>query len=140
MKYIKIVFIFFLVLSCISCASKQEKPISFVDIEGDQELTHKIVLEIADLIAQESTINTTIKLIYDFDDLLGDQLNDELKTRGFALSETDGVETTFTVNSLDATRIYIAIKMGKMLLSRIFVYEAQTGAIRPGSPLSKGEV
>ncbi len=140
MKWLQYISLFFLCLVCFSCASKQKGPVSFVDIENEPELINKIAVETVDLISQEKNVNTTINLVYDFGDALGDKIFEELKSRGYPLSETDGLQTNFVVNSLDGTRIYLSITMGKMMLSRIFIYEAQTGNLRPGSPLSIGEV
>ncbi len=140
MKWLKYASILFLCLVCFSCASKQKGPVSFVDIENEPELINTIAVEIVDLISQEKNINTTINLVYEFGDVLGDKIFEELKTRGFPLSESDGLHTSFVVNSLDGSRIYLSITMGKMMLSRIFIYEVQTGSLKPGSPLNIGEV
>ena len=113
---------------------------SFVDIEGDPELIKKIVIEIVDLINQEKDVNTTINLVYEPDDVLGDNVLAELKKRGFPLSKNSGLTTTFIVNSYEVNKIYLSITIGKMILSRIFIYEAQTGVLIPESPLSKWEV
>ena len=139
MKYIKFISIFFLCLGCFSCAVKTQN-MSFVDIEGNPELIDKIVIEIVDLINQEKAINTTINLVYGPDNILGDDVLAELKKGGFPLSGDSGLTTTFIVDSHDANKIYLSITIGKMVLSRIYIYEAQTGLIKPGSPLSKGEV
>lgn len=138
-KYLKIIPVFFLCLVCFSCASKQVEK-SYVDIEGNPDLIKKISLEIVDLINQEKSINTTINLVYDFGDVLGDEILEELKRRGFPLSETDGVTTTFVVRSHDFNKIYLSVSLDKLVMSRIFIYEEQTGKIIPGTPLSKGEV
>lgn len=140
MKPIKLLSVILLCLICASCASKRTEPVSFVEIKGNPDLIKKITLEIADLIQQEKSINETINLVYDLGDPIGDPLHEELKGRGFALSDVDGIKTTFVVTSFDATRIYLSVTMDKMMLSRIFIYEAQTGSIRPGTPLNKGEV
>jgi hypothetical protein len=139
MKYIKIISVFFLCLVCLACAAKTQK-MSFVDIEGNPELIKKIVIEIVDLINQEKDVNTTINLVYEPDDVLGDNVLAELKKRGFPLSKNSGLTTTFIVNSYEVNKIYLSITIGKMILSRIFIYEAQTGVLIPESPLSKGEV
>jgi hypothetical protein len=139
-KMIKFYMLLFLCLICFSCAGKQQPDMSYVDVDGDKELMNKIVVEIADLIHQEKNINTTINLVYDFSDTFGNLLFEELKGRGFALSDVDGVVTTYTVNSFEPNRIYLSITLDKMRLSRIFVYEAQTGTIKSFSPLSRGEV
>ncbi len=139
MKYIKIASIFFICLGCFSCATKQQE-MSYVDTEGNPELIDMIAIEIVDLISQEKTINTTINLIYEPNNVLGDKVLAELKKRGFPLSFDSGLSITFTVNSHGANKIYLSIILEKMVLSRIFIYEEQTRLLKPGSPLSKGEV
>lgn len=139
MKYIKILSIFFICLICFSCATKNIAK-SYIDIEGNPDLIKKIIFEIADLINQEKNINTTINLVYDFDNVLGNEVLKELKKRGFPLSDTNGVRTTVIVGSHDFNKIYLTISLDQMILSRIYLYEAQTGAITPITPLSKGRV
>ncbi|MBU1386947.1 MAG: hypothetical protein KKD32_03750 [Proteobacteria bacterium] len=138
MKFIKILFILSLV--CYSCAAKQQN-LSYVDIEGDPEIIKNLAVEIVGLIHMEKNVqNVVINLIYDKDNVLGDEILKELKDKGFALSDTDGTKTTFLVTSFEANKIYLSVTLDKMMLSRIYLYEAQTGTISVASPLNKGDV
>ncbi|MCP3876128.1 MAG: hypothetical protein GY699_23655 [Desulfobacteraceae bacterium] len=126
-------------LTGFSCATKQQS-FSYEDIEDDKKIVNRLALEIADLISQEKNVNTTINFINDSDSVLGDKVLTHLKTRGFPLSETDGVKVSFMAYRYDSNQIYLSITLGKTILSRIFIYEVQTGTLSVGSPLNKGEV
>ncbi|MBU1389358.1 MAG: hypothetical protein KKE62_01375 [Proteobacteria bacterium] len=140
MKFIKFSIICCLVLSLFSCAPDSTGPASYVGVNYP-EITQALAIEIADLIQQEMNIPTTvINLAKDDENILSDKVLTILKNRGYAISQTEGTVTTFTIDELSANKIYLTITLDKIRLSRIYTYEAQTGKILPGSPLNKGEV
>lgn len=140
MKLIKTTIIFGLILSLFSCAANNKGPASYVGVDYP-EITQALAIEIADLIQQEKNITTVvINLADDQENILSGKVLKILKDRGYATSKTEGIVTTFTVDNLSENKIYLTVTLNKIRLSRVYIYQAQTGKILPGSPLNKGEV
>lgn len=140
MKKIKIFFFLLFCMACFSCATKTEN-LSYVDVNGNPEIVNEMVVRIVDLIQEEKGVeDTTINLMRKGTTVFDKAILDELQNRGFAMSETEGVITSFVIDSFEENKIYLTVTLDKIIFSQIFVYEAQTGMIKPGSPLNKGEV
>lgn len=136
----KLTAIIFVCLICFSCAAKQPESTSFVNV-NDPEIVPKITKQIVRLIKKEASIQKdTLNLVYGPENIIGTAVADELKQKGFALSETEGIKTVFTVDSFIENKIFICVIVNKKILSQVFVFETQTGIVKPNSPLSIGEV
>lgn len=140
MKYIQTVLILLFCSITFSCAAKDYSE-NYVDINGSPEIVKTMVVKVVDLIQAEKGVETTtIRLLRKGNTPFDIEVLSELKRRGFALSDTEGIATNFVIDGFEKNKIYVSVMLDKTILSRIFIYEAQTGVIKPGSPLSKGEV
>ena len=132
-----------LVMACVfmallACSGKQERA-TFTD-NGNPEIVKLVAVQIVDLIHQEKNIQETVITLSDKEKTPVEvEVLAELKKRGFALADEGGLPTAVTVQNYGKRKIYLSVTVGKMILSRIFIYDARTDTLIPDSPLCKGE-
>ena len=135
LKYLMFVCFF---AALLGCSGKRERAM-FTD-DDNPEIVKRVAVQIVDLIHQERNIQETVITLSEKDKTPVEvEVLAELKKRGFALSDEGGIPTSVTVQDHGKKKIYLSVTLGRMILSRIFIYDARTDTLIPDSPLCKGE-
>ena len=135
MKIIKYLMIVCFFAALLGCSGKRAV---FAD-NDNPEIVKLVAVQIVDLIHQEKNIRETVITLSDKEKPVEIEVLAELKKRGFALADDGGTPTTVTVQDYGKKKIYLSVTVGKMILSRIFIYDARTDTLIPDSPLCKGD-
>lgn len=137
MKIFKCLMIACFFIALLGCSGKRERA-TFTD-NDNPEIVKMVAVQVVDLIHQEKNIRETVITLSDKEKPVEVEVLAELKKRGFALADEGGIPTTVTVQDYGKKKIYLSVTLGKMILSRIFIYDARTDTLIPDSPLCKGE-